>query len=106
MHFQVENDESSNTREKYKLNVKIPKSNQVRFGTKSLRCLGSKVWNSLPYHIKSSENLSIFKTLKKNWNGTVCSCKKGKLLINVGHILHLSSMPSVFVLLMWKQVIL
>ena len=53
------------TREKHKLNLEIPKSNQVRFGTKSLRYLDPKVWNSLPYHIKSSENLNIFKTLKK-----------------------------------------
>ena len=66
------------TRENCKLNMEIPKSNQVRFGTKSLRYLGPKVRNSLPYHIKSSENLSIFKTLIKNWNGTVCSCKTCK----------------------------
>ena len=39
------------TREKYKLNLEIPKSNQGRFGTKSLRYLRPKVWNSLPYHI-------------------------------------------------------
>ena len=58
------------TREKEKLNLEIPKLNQVTFGTKSLRHLGPKVWNSLPYHVKSSENLTIFKTLIKNWNGT------------------------------------
>ena len=63
------------TREKYKLNLEIPKSNQVRFETKCLRYLAPKFWNSLPYHIKSSENLTIFKSLIKNWNGTVCSCK-------------------------------
>ena len=37
------------TLEKYKLNLEIPKSNQVRFGTKSLRYLNPKDWNSLPY---------------------------------------------------------
>ena len=63
------------TREKYKLNLEIPKSIQIRFGTKSLRYLGPKVWNSLPYHIKSSDNLTIIKTLIINWNRTVCSCK-------------------------------
>ena len=42
------------TREKYKLNLEIPKSNHVRFETKHLKHLDSKVWNSLPYHIKSS----------------------------------------------------
>ena len=54
------------TREKYKMNLEI---------TKSLRYLGPKVWISLPYQIKSSENLTIFKTPIKNWNGTVSTCK-------------------------------
>ena len=62
------------TGEKYKLNLEIPKSNQVRFGTKSLRYIGPNVWKPLPYHIKSSENLAILKFLIKNSNGTVCSC--------------------------------
>ena len=55
------------TREKYELNLEAPKLNQVRFGTKGLRYLGPKIWDSLPYHIiKSLENLTIFKTLIKN----------------------------------------
>ena len=44
------------TREKYKLNLEIPKSNQVRFGTKSLRYLSPKVWNfyhSIQNHLKT-----------------------------------------------------
>ena len=55
------------TQEKCKLNLEILKSNQGRFGTKNLRYLSPRVWNSLPYHI--------LKTLIKNWNGTNCSCK-------------------------------
>ena len=41
------------TREKYKLNLEIPKSNQVRFGTKSLRYLGPKGLElfTIPYKI-------------------------------------------------------
>ena len=31
----------------------IPNYNQVIFGKKSLRIFGPKIWNSLPYHIKS-----------------------------------------------------
>ena len=53
------------TREKCKLNLESLKSNQVRFGIRSLRYLGPRVWNSLLYHIKSSENLTIFRTLIK-----------------------------------------
>ena len=40
------------TREKYKLNLKIPKHNQATFATGSLRRYGPKIWNALPYHIK------------------------------------------------------
>ena len=57
------------TREKSKLNIEVPKSNQVIFGTKSLRYVGPKGWNSLPYHIKLSENLTILTPNKKmEWN--------------------------------------
>ena len=48
------------TREEFKLNLEIPKSHQIRFGTKGLTYLGPKLWNSLSYHIKSLENLNIF----------------------------------------------
>ena len=43
--------------EQYKLNLETPEWNQVTFGAKSLKVYGSKVWNSLPSHIKTSENL-------------------------------------------------
>ena len=61
-------------REQYKLNLETPEWNQVTFGAKSLKVYGSKVWNSLPSHIKTSENLIQFKSLMKNWNGNSCSC--------------------------------
>ena len=62
-----------NIREKYMLNLKIPGHNQVTFGSQSLRVFGRKVWNSLPYHIKSSGNLESFKMISKNWSCTRCS---------------------------------
>ena len=62
-------------RERYKINLEIPRVNQASFGTKSLRFYGPKIWNSLPYHIKSSENLFCFKNLIKSCNGSFCSCK-------------------------------
>ena len=62
-------------RENYMLNLSIPVHNQVTFGSKSLRVFGPKVWNSLPYHIKSSESLELFKMIIKYWNGTRCNCK-------------------------------
>ena len=62
-------------REKYTLNLSIPVHNQVTFGSKNLRAFGPNVWNSLPYHIKSSENLESFKMIIKLWKGTRCNCK-------------------------------
>ena len=62
-------------REKQKMNMIIPQFNQVTCGKKSLRTFGSKLWNSLPYHIKSSENLEPFKRTIKHWNGERCLCK-------------------------------
>ena len=65
---------SREVRDKYKLNLDIPKCNQRTFGYKSLQVLGPKIWNNLPYHVKSSDNLDTSKNLLKNWNGNLCKC--------------------------------
>ena len=52
-------------RKKYKLNIEIRKTNQVRFHTKILRSLGSKIWNALPYHMKNLKTLILSKRLLK-----------------------------------------
>ena len=56
-------------REKHKVNMIIPEFNQVAYGKKCLRTFGAKLWNSLPYYIKSSENIESFKRTIKHWNG-------------------------------------
>ena len=61
-------------REKYKLNLNIPRTNQVTFGTNSLKSYGPKIWNALPFSIKTAENLKAFKTLIKKWNGASSNC--------------------------------
>ena len=61
-------------RELYKLNLEIPEWNQVTFRAKSLKVYGPNVWNSFPFHIKTSENLIQFKSLMKNWNGNSYGC--------------------------------
>ena len=58
---------------KVKLNLETPEWKQVTFGAKSLKVYRTKVWNSLPFPIKTSENLVKFKSLIKNWNGNSCS---------------------------------
>ena len=61
-------------RENYLFNMFVPKTNQVKYGTKSLRNLAPKIWNSLPLQIKTAENLDIFKDLRKSWDGASCKC--------------------------------
>ena len=62
-------------RSQYRLNLEIPKVNQVSFGNKSIRSFGPKIWNSLPPHIKSCENLETFKRVIRNWDGITCNCR-------------------------------
>ena len=100
------------------MNLKIPKPNQIRSGTKSLRYLGPKIWNfGIPYKIfRKSEQigmdkfahgimhfLRLFATLKLRTNHYFHNSLRSWLLTNVGYILHLSFVSSVLVLLMQKQ---
>ena len=43
------------------LNLKVTRPNQVRYGERSLRVLGPKIWNNLSAHVKSAPNLLSFK---------------------------------------------
>ena len=70
-----------NAHNKYKLNLDIPLVNQVTYSNKSLRSFGPKIWNSLPHHVKSAENLEAFKKIINSWNsvsgnGVVYSLEK------------------------------
>ena len=56
------------------LNLKVVRSNQVKYNEKSLRVLGPMIWNNLPPHCKNNENVSIFKRLIKTWDGVSCKC--------------------------------
>ena len=62
------------TRDRYKLNLNIPRRNQVTIGINSLKTYVPKIWNTLPFNIKTAENLKAFKTLIKKWNGASCNC--------------------------------
>ena len=61
-------------RKQYNLNLEVPIINQVTFGAKSIGYLGPKICNSLPIQIKSSESLTTFKRIIKNWDMVSCKC--------------------------------
>ena len=47
----------------------------AKYGFKSIKYLGVKLWNDLPVEVKNTENLAILKNLIKNWR-----CKSPELL--------------------------
>ena len=59
-------------RNQYKPNLEVPIINQVTFRAKSIRYLGAEIWNTLPFHIKSSESLITFKIIIKKWDTVSC----------------------------------
>ena len=61
-------------RNQHKFNLEFPIINQVTFGATSIRYLGSKICNSLPFHIRSSESLTTFKRIIKIWDMISCKC--------------------------------
>ena len=71
--------ELRSVREQYELNLNIPRKKQVAFGNKSLESLVSKIWNNVPYHIKFTEDLNIFKDHITKWNDSSCSCNVSAL---------------------------
>ena len=62
-------------RNQRKLNISVPKVNQVSYGEKSLRFCRPNIWNSLPFYVKTSENLKTFKDIITNWNDSACNCR-------------------------------
>ena len=52
----MKRDENRVTRDRYKLNLNIPRRNQVTFGNEGLKFYGPKIWNAQPFNIKTAEN--------------------------------------------------
>ena len=46
-------------RSQQNLSLKVLRANQVKFGEKSYRVLGPKIWNRLALHIKNAEKLYV-----------------------------------------------
>ena len=55
-------------------NIALVRINTNRYGTKSLRSLGTQIWNSLPEQIKAETSLAHFQSLINTWFGKECLC--------------------------------
>ena len=55
-------------------NIAVKCHQTARYGDKSLRCLGPKIWNSLPENIKAEPCYIKFKEFIEKWMGPMCNC--------------------------------
>ena len=55
--------------------------NSVYHGTESLSFLGPKIWDLVPFDIKKSENVDIFKDRIKKWICDECPCRLCKTFV-------------------------
>ena len=58
------------------------KSNTTRYGLKSFRNYGAKIWNLLPNNCNSAVSLDDFKNMIKSWNGPSCKCPVCSMFLN------------------------
>ena len=61
-------------RNQYKLDQEVPIINLLTFGAKRIRSLVPKIANSLPIHMKSSENLTASKRVIKDRDMVSSKC--------------------------------
>ena len=54
--------------------LKVPRVNQTTYGSRKIRFERARLWNHLPEHIESAENMNIFKNLMKYWASPSCGC--------------------------------
>ena len=65
----------------------LPQVNTVHYGHDSLRYFGCKIWELIPFEIKSSINVEQFKSKIKQWIPSACPCRLCKIyLYRVGYV--------------------
>jgi hypothetical protein len=60
-----------------------PKVQTVAYGLLSFHYHGAKIWNNLPPHIKSANNLAHFKKLLRTYNQPLCTCSYCVFIVNL-----------------------
>ena len=54
--------------------LKVPRVRSTKYGLNSFRVVAANTWNSLPTHIRNTENYNTFKGLLQQWDGLNCKC--------------------------------
>ena len=53
----------------------MPRAKTVNHGLESLSYIGSKLWDSIPSHMKEIDSINEFKHVIKTWKPDLCSCR-------------------------------
>ena len=65
----------------------MPRAKTVNHGLESLSYLGSKLWDSIPSHMKITDSINEFKHVTKTWKLDLCSCRLCKVYLqNIGYL--------------------
>ena len=59
-----------------------PRAYTTKYGLKSFRNYGAKIWNLLPNNCKSAVSLLDFKNMIKPWNCPCCKCSGCSIILN------------------------
>ena len=55
----------------------------VRYGTETAALIGSKTWRHMPSELKENTSLNKFRPKIKTWKPENCSCKLGKIYLQI-----------------------
>ena len=65
----------------------MPRAKTVNHGLESLSYIGSKLRNSIPFHMKEIDSINEFKHVIKTWKPDYCSCRLRKVYLqNIGYL--------------------
>ena len=65
----------------------IPRAKTVSHGLEILSYIGSKLWDSIPSHMKKIDFINEFKHVIKTWKPDLCSCRYYKVYLqNIGYL--------------------
>ena len=66
----------------------MPRAKTVNHGLESLPCIGAKLWDSIPSHMKEIGSINEFKHVIRTWKPDLCSCRLCKVYLqNIGYLL-------------------
>ena len=64
----------------------MPRAKKVNHGL-GLSYIGSKMWDSIPSHMKEIDSINEFKHVIKTWKPDLCSCRFCKVYLqNIGYL--------------------